>query len=131
MAKKLRITQVKSGIGRIQKQRKTLVALGLKKMHQTVVHNDTPTIRGMVNKVSHLVIFEEFEEEMAVEIEETVEPVKEAKETAEETIENKDTEETPEIEDVKGEETEAEETAQDEAAVEVEEDTNSEEKEEE
>lgn len=62
MEKKLRITQIKSGIGRMQKQRKTLIALGIKKMHQTVVHNDTPVIRGMVDKVSHLVTIEEFEE---------------------------------------------------------------------
>ncbi|MFQ5751398.1 MAG: 50S ribosomal protein L30 [bacterium] len=57
MAKKkqLQITLLKSIIGRNYKQKRTIEALGLKRLHHTVTHNDTPQIRGMVNKVSHLV----------------------------------------------------------------------------
>ena len=51
----IRITQVKSAIKRKSNQRKTLEALGIKKMHQTVEHTDTPQILGMVNTVAHLV----------------------------------------------------------------------------
>ncbi len=56
---KLQIEQIKSAIGYNAKQRKTLEALGIRKMHQTVIHDDTPQIRGMINKVSHLVAVEE------------------------------------------------------------------------
>ncbi|MDD2963434.1 MAG: 50S ribosomal protein L30 [Bacteroidales bacterium] len=59
--KKLRITQVRSRIGRPQRQKLTLDALGLRKMHQVVEHNDTPQIRGMVNKIGHLLSVEEIE----------------------------------------------------------------------
>lgn len=52
---KLEITLKKSPIGRPEDQRVTVTTLGLRKLHQTVVHNDTPQIRGMINKVSHLV----------------------------------------------------------------------------
>jgi large subunit ribosomal protein L30 len=52
---KLRITWKKSGIGKPEVQKRTVRALGLRKLNQTVEHNDTPQIRGMVNKVSHLV----------------------------------------------------------------------------
>lgn len=52
---RLQITWKKSAIGRPQRQRRTIEALGLKKLHQTVEHEDTPQIRGMVNTVSHLV----------------------------------------------------------------------------
>jgi large subunit ribosomal protein L30 len=55
----LRVTQVKSLIGRPQKQRATVKALGLKKIRDTVEHADSPEIRGMINKVSHLVTAEE------------------------------------------------------------------------
>lgn len=55
---KIKITQVKSVIDRPKSQKDTLRALGLKKMHQTVEREDTPVIRGMVNKVSHLVTVE-------------------------------------------------------------------------
>jgi large subunit ribosomal protein L30 len=55
MAIKLKITQVKSGIGRPETQRRTLAGLGLGKLHRTVVLQDTPAIRGMIVKVSHLV----------------------------------------------------------------------------
>jgi len=52
---KLEITQVRSGIGRPGNQRRTLRALGLKRHQQSVTHDDTPAIRGMVNQVTHLV----------------------------------------------------------------------------
>ncbi len=58
---KLKITQVKSGIDRHYKQKRTLVALGIKKMNGTVTHEDNGVIRGMINKVSHLVTVEEVE----------------------------------------------------------------------
>lgn len=63
MAKKkqnlLKITQVKSAIGYKLKAKKTLAALGLRRMHQTVVKPDTPVIRGMIAVVDHLVNVEE------------------------------------------------------------------------
>ncbi|RAK16760.1 LSU ribosomal protein L30P [Anoxybacillus vitaminiphilus] len=62
MAKKLAITLTRSVIGRPEDQRITVKTLGLRKLHQTVIHNDNPAIRGMVNKVSHLVKVEEVEE---------------------------------------------------------------------
>jgi large subunit ribosomal protein L30 len=55
----LRITYVKSVIGYSQRQRATIRGLGLRRLHQTVEHRATPEIRGMVNKVSHLVRVEE------------------------------------------------------------------------
>ena len=55
---KIKITQVKSVIDRPKRQKDTILALGIKKMHQTVEREDTPVIRGMVNKVSHLVVVE-------------------------------------------------------------------------
>lgn len=54
MPKKLQITQVRSGVGRQTVQRRTLEALGLKRHQQTVVHDDTPQIRGMIEKVGYL-----------------------------------------------------------------------------
>ncbi|WP_108672000.1 MULTISPECIES: 50S ribosomal protein L30 [Peribacillus] len=59
MANKLEITLTRSLIGRPEDQRVTVNTLGLRKMHQTVVHNDNPAIRGMINKVSHLVTVKE------------------------------------------------------------------------
>ena len=56
---KLKITLVKSTIGRKPDQVKTVEALGLKKIRSVVEHNDTPQIRGMINKVVHLVTVEE------------------------------------------------------------------------
>jgi large subunit ribosomal protein L30 len=56
---KIKVTKVKSAINRTQNQKRTLEALGLKKTGQTVEHNDTPNILGMVNKVKHLVSVEE------------------------------------------------------------------------
>ncbi len=58
---KLKITQVKSAIDRHFKQKRTLEALGIKRMNGTVVHADNSVIRGMINKVSHLVTVEEVE----------------------------------------------------------------------
>ncbi len=55
MAKKVKVKQVKSIIGRLENQKRTVKALGLKKIGQTVEHNDTPVIRGMINTVKHLV----------------------------------------------------------------------------
>jgi large subunit ribosomal protein L30 len=59
---KLRITYMKSTIGYNAKQKATVQALGLRRLHQVVEHADTPMIRGMVNKVSHLVRIEEVSE---------------------------------------------------------------------
>ena len=56
---KLRITQIRSTIGRLPKHRRTNAALGLGRIRKSVVHNDTPQIRGMVNAVRHLVTMEE------------------------------------------------------------------------
>jgi large subunit ribosomal protein L30 len=59
MAKKkektIKITQVRSLIDSNVKQRRTMEALGLRRMHHTVEHTDTPQLRGMINKVVHLV----------------------------------------------------------------------------
>jgi large subunit ribosomal protein L30 len=57
--KKIKITQVKSGIDRPERQKQTLVALGLKKMHATKEVEATPQILGMVRTVHHLVKVEE------------------------------------------------------------------------
>lgn len=59
MSKKLEITLTHSVIGAKEKQVKTVEALGLKKIRQTVVLEDTPAIRGMINKVAHLVSVKE------------------------------------------------------------------------
>ena len=61
--KMLRITLIRSPIGRPPVQRKTVRALGLKKMNHSVVQKDTPEIEGMVKRVSHLVKVEPWEEE--------------------------------------------------------------------
>jgi large subunit ribosomal protein L30 len=58
---KLQVTLVRSLIGRPETQRKTVNSLGLRKINQTVVHNDSPAIRGMVNQVSHLISVTEVE----------------------------------------------------------------------
>ena len=55
----LKITQVRSTIDRSVKQKRTIKALGLGRINRTVVHNDTPEIRGMVRVVAHLVRVEE------------------------------------------------------------------------
>jgi large subunit ribosomal protein L30 len=56
---KIRITQIKSKNGMPERQRRTLAALGLRKMHHSVEHDATPQILGMVDKVRHLVKTEE------------------------------------------------------------------------
>ncbi|MGD8779003.1 MAG: 50S ribosomal protein L30 [Ignavibacteria bacterium] len=61
MAKKLKITQTKSIIDRPKDQKLTIKALGLGRPNYEVEQNDTPQIRGMIRKVSHLVKFEEIE----------------------------------------------------------------------
>jgi large subunit ribosomal protein L30 len=58
----LKITWKKSFIGRDQRQRKVIRSLGLRHLWQTVVHRDSPTIRGMVDKVSHMLDVEVVEE---------------------------------------------------------------------
>jgi large subunit ribosomal protein L30 len=57
--KQLKITQIRSEVGTIEPQKRTIKALGLKKMHASVVHNDLPAIRGMLLRVKHLVKVEE------------------------------------------------------------------------
>ena len=59
---RLKVTQVKSGIGGKFNQRQTLRSLGLKRMGDTVVKEDRPEIRGMINTVTHLVTVEEVTE---------------------------------------------------------------------
>ena len=61
MAKKLKVTQVRSYIGRPENQRRVLRSLGLGKMNRSVLLADTPEVRGMIGKVTHLVSVEEFE----------------------------------------------------------------------
>jgi large subunit ribosomal protein L30 len=60
---KLRVTLINSMNGRPRTQRKTLHGMGLKKLNKVVILQDTPSIRGMINKVSHLVKSEEIEDE--------------------------------------------------------------------
>lgn len=56
---KLRVTQVKSAIGYDRRQRATLRGLGIRRMHQTVVVEDTPALRGMIRRIPHLLKVEE------------------------------------------------------------------------
>lgn len=56
--KQLKITLVKSGIGRPERQKNTLIGLGLTRVNRTVIRENTPSNMGMVNKVSHLVTVE-------------------------------------------------------------------------
>jgi large subunit ribosomal protein L30 len=58
-AKRVRVRQVRSVIGYDRRQRATLRGLGLRRMHQTVELEDTPAVRGMIDKVIHLVVVEE------------------------------------------------------------------------
>ena len=58
-SKKLKITQVRSEIGKLAPHKRTIRALGIKKMHGSVIHDDTPAIRGMIECVKHLVQVEE------------------------------------------------------------------------
>jgi large subunit ribosomal protein L30 len=59
MAAKIKITQIRSIINRPKNQKRTIKALGIHRMHHSVVHEGTPQILGMVRKVSHLVEVEE------------------------------------------------------------------------
>lgn len=63
--KRVRITYVKSMIGYREKQRETLRSLGLRRLGQSVEHPDTPSVRGMIAKVQHLVRVEELDERPA------------------------------------------------------------------
>jgi len=64
MADKLKVTLVRSMIGRPEKHRKVLRGMGFRKMNRTVQLEDTPSIRGMINAVSHLVKVEENNDEV-------------------------------------------------------------------
>ena len=57
--KTVRVTLVRSPIGYTKDQKKTVLALGLRRMHQTVEHEDNPALRGMIRKVIHLLRVEE------------------------------------------------------------------------
>lgn len=57
--KRIKVTQVRSAIDRPERQKRSLQALGLRKMHQTVEHDATPQILGIVDSVKHLVQVEE------------------------------------------------------------------------
>jgi len=57
--KALRITLTKSPIGYSERQKRTVRALGLRRLRQTVEHNDSPAVRGMITKIQHLVQVEE------------------------------------------------------------------------
>jgi len=59
--KQLKITLVRSTIGRLANQKATAIALGLRRPNNSVVHADTPVIRGMINRIHHLVKVEEIE----------------------------------------------------------------------
>ncbi len=61
---KIKITQVVSGIGKLKKQKLTLRALGITKMGHSAVQNDTPSVRGMIKSIRHLVTIEEVGEEV-------------------------------------------------------------------
>lgn len=56
---KIKVTQLRSAINRTKRQKATLEALGFKKLNQTVEHDDNEVIKGMINKVSHLVKVEQ------------------------------------------------------------------------
>lgn len=62
---KLQVKLVKSPIGNNVGNRRTVVALGLRKLHQVVIHEDTPSIRGMLHKVRHMVEVRPLEESNA------------------------------------------------------------------
>ena len=57
--KTIRVTLVRSPIGYTKDQKETVLALGLRRLHQTIEHKDTPALRGMLNKVIHLLKIEE------------------------------------------------------------------------
>jgi large subunit ribosomal protein L30 len=59
MKTRLRITQVRSAISRLQCQKDTIKSLGIRRLHHTVEHDDTPMVRGMIASVRHLLRVEE------------------------------------------------------------------------
>jgi large subunit ribosomal protein L30 len=59
MSEEIKVTLVRSHIGKLPKQRAVLNGLGLKKINQMVVLKNTPEVKGMINKVSHLVLVQE------------------------------------------------------------------------
>jgi large subunit ribosomal protein L30 len=59
MAGKLKIMQIRSAIGRVKGQKRMVRALGIKRLYQSVEHKDTPSVRGMIEKVKHLLKVEE------------------------------------------------------------------------
>lgn len=61
--KMLKITLVRSAIGYSERHKATVRALGLRKLNQSVIQEDNPTIRGMLSKINHLVVIEEQVEE--------------------------------------------------------------------
>jgi large subunit ribosomal protein L30 len=61
MPRKVKITQTRSLSGRIQRHRDTIRALGIRRMHQSVVHEETPQIRGMIKAIEFMVKVEEVE----------------------------------------------------------------------
>jgi len=63
VSRKIAVKQIRSVIGRPEKQKRTMKALGLRKMNATAIHADTPVIRGMVAKVQHLVEVRELNDE--------------------------------------------------------------------
>ena len=66
MAHRLLVRQIRSASGHPSDQKRTIEALGIRRLHHTVEHNDTPQIRGMIAKVHHLVKVEEAEHDEAV-----------------------------------------------------------------
>lgn len=52
---KLKVTQIRSTIEKPERQKRVMEALGLRKLHSSVIHNDTPSVKGMINAVLHLV----------------------------------------------------------------------------
>jgi large subunit ribosomal protein L30 len=65
MTVKLRVTQIRSAIDRPRRQKATIRALGIHRLHETVVKDDRPEIRGMIAAVQHLLTVEEVDEEKA------------------------------------------------------------------
>lgn len=59
--KQLKVTLIRSAIGYEKSQGDTVRALGLRKMHSTAIHKDIPSVRGMINKISHLLSVEEID----------------------------------------------------------------------
>jgi len=59
---KLKVTQIHSTIDKPERQKRTIIALGLGKLHRTVLHDDSPQVRGMIKAVEHLVKWEKVEE---------------------------------------------------------------------